>query len=108
MYELKWDGMRLVVFITRSDDGTNQVRLQSSNGRDVTTSFPEMQALSGLADHFDGIVLDGEIVAFDGDKPSFNTLQTRMHVSDPERRRSSSRPNAHAIRRVRSAPSRRS
>ena len=83
VYELKWDGMRLVVFITRSDDGPNQVRLQSSNGRDVTTSFPEMQALSGLADHFDGIVLDGEIVAFDGDKPSFNTLQTRMHVSDP-------------------------
>lgn len=83
VYELKWDGMRLVVFISRSDSGPNRVRLQSSNGRDVTNSFPEMQALAGLADQFDGVILDGEIVAFDDDKPSFNTLQTRMHVSDP-------------------------
>jgi len=78
VYELKWDGMRVVVFIS---NGT--VRLQSSNERDVTTSFPELQRLAGLGELFDGIILDGEIVAFEGDKPSFNTLQSRMHVSDP-------------------------
>lgn len=81
VYELKWDGMRVVAFISGGDTPT--VRLQSSNGRDVTHSFPELHALADLGTHFDGLVLDGEIVAFDGDKPSFNVLQTRMHVADP-------------------------
>lgn len=84
VYELKWDGMRVLAFILRGSDGeANQVRLQSSNGRDVTHSFPELQGLASLADLFDGLVLDGEVVAFDGAKPSFSTLQTRMHVTDP-------------------------
>jgi len=84
VYELKWDGMRVLAFVLRGRDGdANQVRLQSSNGRDITNSFPELQALAPLADLFDGLVLDGEVVAFNGAKPSFNTLQTRMHVTDP-------------------------
>jgi len=84
VYELKWDGMRIIAFISRGVDGeTNRVRLQSSNGRDVTNSYPELQQLSPLADHFDGLVLDGEVVAFAGAMPSFNALQTRMHVTDP-------------------------
>ena len=84
IYELKWDGMRVLVFITRGDtEAPHNVRLQSSNGRDVTNSFPELQALAGLAEHFDGLVLDGEIVAFKDGKPNFNTLQSRMHVADP-------------------------
>lgn len=84
VYELKWDGMRVLAFVLRGTDGEdNRVRLQSSNGRDITNSFPELQALAPLADLFDGVVLDGEVVAFDGAKPSFNTLQTRIHVTDP-------------------------
>jgi len=83
VYELKWDGMRIVAFITTDEDGESAVRLQSSNGRDVTVSFPELQGLSAAGQHFDGLVLDGEIVAFDGASPSFNTLQSRMHVVDP-------------------------
>lgn len=84
VYELKWDGMRVLAFVVRGSGGeANQVRLQSSNGRDITNSFPELQALAPLADLFDGLVLDGEIVAFDGAKPSFNLLQSRMHVTDP-------------------------
>lgn len=78
LYELKWDGMRVLAFI---HEGT--VRLQSSNERDVTVSFPELQALASVGDNFDGVILDGEIVAFDGARPSFNTLQSRMHVTDP-------------------------
>lgn len=77
VYELKWDGMRIIAFI---HDGT--VRLQSTNERDVTVSFPELQALAEVGDSFDGLILDGEVVAFDGSKPSFNTLQSRMHVTD--------------------------
>ena len=85
VYELKWDGMRVIVFIEpgSDEDGAPTVRLQSSNGRDVTVSFPELQSLSTLGDDFDGLVLDGEIVAFDdAGQPSFNALQQRMHVSD--------------------------
>jgi len=82
VFELKWDGMRLIAFVIRGSNGEHSVRLQSSNGRDVTASFPELQALGALADDFDGVVLDGEIVAFQDGKPSFNALQTRMHVAD--------------------------
>lgn len=77
VYELKWDGMRLIAFISE-----NGVRLQSSNGHDVTNSFPELAALSDLADNLDGLVLDGEAVAFADGRPSFNALQRRMHVTD--------------------------
>lgn len=93
VYELKWDGMRVLAFITRTADG-GSVRLQSSNGRDITASFPELESLGELADLFNGLVLDGEIVAFDGAVPSFNKLQTRMHVADPEdaRRRAKHTP----------------
>lgn len=83
VYEIKWDGMRALAFITTAADGSPSVRLQSSNGRDVTHSFPDLLPLADVGAHFDGLVLDGEIVAFSGDKPSFNTLQSRMHVADP-------------------------
>lgn len=83
VYELKWDGMRAVAFITTDADGAPLVRLQSSNGRDITRSFPDLLPLAQAGSHFNGVVLDGEIVAFDGNKPSFNALQSRMHVSDP-------------------------
>lgn len=83
VYELKWDGMRVLVFVMRRDDGDHRVRLQSSNGRDVTASFPELQAMADLADDYDGLVLDGEVVAFADGKPDFTTLQkNRIHVSD--------------------------
>ena len=85
VYELKWDGMRIIAYIApdATDPGATRVRLQSSNGRDVTPSFPELQRLADAGAPFDGLVLDGEVVAFAGSKPSFNLLQTRMHVTDP-------------------------
>jgi len=82
VYELKWDGMRAAIFIGRNADGEPSVRVQSSNGRDVTHSFPDLEPLAELGQHFDALVLDGEIVAFAGSKPSFNRLQSRMHVAD--------------------------
>lgn len=77
LYEIKWDGMRLVVTV---EDG--RVRLTSANGKDATNSYPE---LTGLGDAL-GVdaVLDGEVVAFDDDgRPDFGRLQQRMHVSNP-------------------------
>lgn len=81
--EIKWDGMRIEATITRADGegGAARMMLRSANGRDVTGSFPE---LAGLADalHADA-VLDGEVVVFDGDRPSFGRLQQRIHVDRP-------------------------
>lgn len=74
--ELKWDGMRIHASITE-----DSIELRSSNGRDVTSSFPELQNLGqGLGS---SAVLDGEVVVFDDDRPSFNRLQQRIHVEQP-------------------------
>ncbi|MFT7601338.1 MAG: bifunctional non-homologous end joining protein LigD [Acidimicrobiales bacterium] len=74
--ELKWDGMRLQVAIT---DGTLTAR--SSSGRDVTSHFPELADLPTSIGT--DVVLDGELVAFENERPSFARLQHRIHVARP-------------------------
>jgi bifunctional non-homologous end joining protein LigD len=75
-FELKWDGMRIQARCTPAT-----LSLRSIKGREVTSSFPELAPLPSQL----GIsaVLDGEVVVFDGDRPSFGRLQHRMHVGDP-------------------------
>lgn len=74
VHEVKWDGMRVIVEVR---DGT--LTLFSRSGRDVTASYPELAGLAGL---YDDILLDGEVVALDGGRPSFAALAERMHVAD--------------------------
>lgn len=76
-FELKWDGVRVIAFV-----GDGAVRLQSRNLRDVSRQYVEMQELAGLVDARQAI-LDGEVVTLRGGKPSFELLQTRMHVVGP-------------------------
>src|SRR5829696_627384 len=64
-FEIKWDGVRAIAFV--------------QGGRLVLTA-----ALAGRE-----VVLDGEIVAFDGARPSFQKLQSRMHLA-----------SEHAVRRL--------
>lgn len=69
-YEIKWDGYRTLAFV----DG-GRVRLQSSSGRDVTGSYPE---LGGLPDgvHAGSAILDGELVVPGADGvPRFELIQ---------------------------------
>ncbi len=74
--ELKWDGMRIHASVTEES-----VELHSSNGHNVTSSFPELSDLGrGLGSP---AIFDGEVVVFDGDRPSFNQLQQRIHVEHP-------------------------
>ena len=40
-YEIKWDGVRAIGFV---EDGT--LRLQSSNGNDITSSYPELAPIA--------------------------------------------------------------
>ena len=71
-FEGKWDGYRLLV---DADHGALQLR--SRSGRDVTHEYPALRALAAdLADHH--VVLDGEVVALDGDGvPNFGLMQNR-------------------------------
>lgn len=80
-FELKWDGMRLVARCRPGDGAAPSLTLWSRAGRDVTSSFPELQDLPETV----GVdaVLDGEVVVFDHDRPSFERLQNRIHASEP-------------------------
>lgn len=83
IYERKLDGERCLA--TRTGD---RVRLWSRSGRDVSGSFPEI--VDALAEQdIPDIVVDGEVVAFEGPRTSFARLQPRIQVSDPDRARAS-------------------
>jgi bifunctional non-homologous end joining protein LigD len=58
------------------------LRLVSRNGRDMTRAYPELAELAGRAGERQ-VVLDGEIVAFAGGRPSFAGLQRRMLAREP-------------------------
>jgi bifunctional non-homologous end joining protein LigD len=78
LFEVKWDGIRLVSFI---DDG--KVRLQTRAGRTVDDEYPQLQAISRLVNAHQAI-LDGEIVALDEEgRPSFQLLQNRGKEEHP-------------------------
>lgn len=81
IYERKLDGERCLAFC-----GPDEVQLRSRNQRDITTTFPEVaEALAAQrrdAGH-GGLVLDGEVVAFDGDQTRFERLQHRLGLVNP-------------------------
>jgi bifunctional non-homologous end joining protein LigD len=77
VHEVKWDGMRVLVDVRAGD-----VTIWSRNERDVTASYPELEALGR---DYDDMLLDGEVVALDGGRPSFHALTERMHVADRRR-----------------------
>ncbi|MEO5609748.1 MAG: non-homologous end-joining DNA ligase [Ornithinibacter sp.] len=75
VHEVKWDGMRVLVDVR---DGV--ATLWSRTERDVTAAFPELVA---LGEHYDDMLLDGEVVAMDDGRPSFHALTERIHVTKP-------------------------
>lgn len=78
--EMKWDGARALAYVS---DGA--VILRGRTGRNITAGFPEVAAgLAGVAGPRT-IILDGELIAFDGARPSFARLQRRLHVARPDR-----------------------
>jgi bifunctional non-homologous end joining protein LigD len=77
MYERKFDGERCLTYRTG-----DQVALMTRNQIDVSATYPELR--DALLSHRSaGYVVDGEIVAFDGDSTSFALLQQRLGVRDP-------------------------
>jgi bifunctional non-homologous end joining protein LigD len=75
--ERKLDGERCVA----RKDG-ERVRLQSRTGKDLTGTYPEVTA--AIAEQrASGMLIDGEVVAFDGEQTSFGRLQQRLGVAGP-------------------------
>src|SRR5919107_4324183 len=72
VYELKWDGYRLVIV----HDGS-RARLWSRNRNELTDRFPDV-ADAATEQVPPGTVLDGEVVIWHGDRLSFDLLQARM------------------------------
>lgn len=74
-HEVKWDGMRIL-----ADVRDGRLRLSARSGSDATDRFPE---LAGLADLYDDMLLDGEVVVLDGGRPWFPALADRIHLTGP-------------------------
>jgi bifunctional non-homologous end joining protein LigD len=76
--EIKWDGVRALAFVA-----PGQVVLRGRDGKDITATYPEVAADLGSTAGGRSLILDGELVAFDGPRPSFARLQRRMHTARP-------------------------
>ena len=72
IFERKLDGERCLAFA-----GSDGVRLRSRSQREITSTFPEIaRALAGQ--RRGNLVVDGEIVAFEGSQTRFGRLQQRL------------------------------
>jgi bifunctional non-homologous end joining protein LigD len=76
IFEHKWDGIRCLAFRV---DGV--VRLLSRNQLPMNAAYPEI--VDALSTDGPDLVIDGEIVAFQGRVTSFERLQSRSGISDP-------------------------
>jgi bifunctional non-homologous end joining protein LigD len=73
--------MRLVAYVN-DPKPKRPLRLVSTRGHDAVPRFPELVPLAeALAPHT--VVLDGEMVAFERDRPNFGQLQMRMQLANP-------------------------
>ncbi|MEU4506786.1 ATP-dependent DNA ligase [Streptomyces sp. NPDC024089] len=72
-FEAKFDGFRALLFIPASPGGP--VLLQSRRGSLIQGRFPDLVAAAGQLPP--GLVLDGELVVWSGDRLSFEALQRR-------------------------------
>jgi DNA ligase D-like protein (predicted ligase) len=77
MYERKFDGERCLSF----RDG-DTIRLMTRNQHQVNGTYPELvDALCAAG--ADDFIIDGEVVAFEGEQTRFARLQQRMQVARP-------------------------
>jgi DNA ligase D-like protein (predicted ligase) len=79
LLERKFDGERCVA--RKEGDA---IRLESRTGKDLTGTYPEVRAALA-AQRGDRLLLDGELVAFDGRQTSFSRLQQRLGIARPSR-----------------------
>jgi bifunctional non-homologous end joining protein LigD len=88
--ELKWDGLRTQVLT----DGAG-VAVRSSRGRDVTAQFPELHEFGERLGT--SAILDGELVVFDGDRPSFPRVLQRLNTGRPTEQSMAANPAVYIV-----------
>lgn len=71
IFERKFDGERCLVF-----KNGRKVKLMSRNKKEINNHYPEVA--DAFEDQKHDFIVDGEIVAFDGNVSSFRKLQPRM------------------------------
>jgi bifunctional non-homologous end joining protein LigD len=77
LLERKFDGERCVARKRGGD-----VRLESRTGRDLSGTYPEIRE-AVAAQRAKELLIDGEVVAFEGGQTSFSRLQQRLGVAHP-------------------------
>jgi len=77
LHEPKLDGYRVLAFVR-----AGKVTLRSRSGLDLTAAYPAIVA-ELEQQPVQPVVLDGEIVAFEEGRPSFNAMQKRSQLSTP-------------------------
>ena len=91
LLERKFDGERCV-----ARKGGGEVRLESRTGKHLTGTYPEVRAaVAGQRDR--DLLLDGEVVAFDGEQTSFSRLQQRLGVTNPSAERVAANPVVYCV-----------
>jgi bifunctional non-homologous end joining protein LigD len=83
IFERKFDGIRCLSFRHGS-----VVRLMSRNRERLDSTYPEI-ADEVAAQAENDFVIDGEVVAYEGSRTSFELLQQRSGITDPHRARGS-------------------
>jgi bifunctional non-homologous end joining protein LigD len=91
LLERKFDGERCVAR-KRGDD----VRLESRTGKDLTGTYPEVRDAL-VAQHPSELLIDGEVVAFQGDQTSFSRLQQRLGTGAPSREQVAAYPVVYCV-----------
>jgi bifunctional non-homologous end joining protein LigD len=83
IFERKFDGMRCLAFRDGDD-----VRLFSRNRKPLNQTYPELVDIL-RAQPSPRFVVDGEVVAFDGKRTSFERLQARLGITNAKAARNS-------------------
>jgi bifunctional non-homologous end joining protein LigD len=91
LLERKFDGERC---IARKRDGA--ARLESRTGKDLTGTYPEVRDAL-LTQRARELLLDGEVVAYEGDQTSFSRLQQRLGTTAPSREQIAAYPVVYCV-----------
>ena len=75
-YEIKFDGIRALIHVSK-----NSFKIVSRNHKDITKYYPELIKIKQLVGD-KKVIFDGEIIALDKGKPSFQRLQARSHLKE--------------------------
>lgn len=75
LFEIKFDGIRATIFASPFT-----FKIISRNRKDITNLYPELRSIQKLVRK--DTIIDGEIVSFENNVPSFSKLQERSHLKD--------------------------